>query len=227
VVADVIIPALDEEETIQAVVADVCAQPIRQVVVVDNGSRDRTAERAVAGGAVLVRESQRGYGAACLRGLAHLEAGPQPDAVLFLEADGSDDPTEIPRLLEVLRDHDLVLGTRTQGGAEPGALAPVQRAGNAVVTTAIRLLYGRRFTDLGPFRAVRFEALRRLRMRDRDYGFTVEMQVKALRLGLRVAEVPVRRRRRAGGSSKVSGTLRGIVGAGTKILYTVLRHALG
>jgi len=226
VIADVVIPALDEEETIAAVVAAVRDQPVRHVVVVNNGSRDGTAEQAAEAGAVVLHEPDRGYGAACLRGLTHLEAEP-PDAVLFLEADGSDDPEEIPRLLDVLGDHDLALGTRTQGGAEPGALTPVQRAGNAVVTAAIRVLYGKRFTDLGPFRAIRFEALRRLQMRDRDYGFTVEMQVKALRCGLRVAEIPVRRRRRAGGSSKVSGTLRGVVGAGAKILYTVLRHALG
>jgi glycosyltransferase involved in cell wall biosynthesis len=227
VIADVIIPALDEQDTVGAVVAAVRSQPVRRVVVVDNGSRDGTAERAASAGADVVTEPRRGYGAACLCGLAHLERGAAPDAVLFLEADGSDDPTEIPRLLAALESHDLVLGSRTQGGAERGALTPAQRAGNAVVTAAIRLLYGRRFTDLGPFRAVRFEALRRMRIRDRGYGFTVEMQVKALRLGLRVAEIPVRRRRRAGGSSKVSGTLRGVVGAGTKIVYTVLRHAVG
>ena len=226
-IADVVIPALDEEETIAAVVAAVRRAPVRQVVVVDNGSRDRTAERAADAGAVVVVEPSRGYGAACLAGIAHLERGAAPDAVVFVEADGSDDPTEIPALLAALQDCDLVLGSRTQGGAETGALTTVQRAGNAAATAAIRILYGRRFTDLGPFRAVRMEALRRMRMSDRDYGFTVEMQIKALRLGARVVEIPVRRRRRAGGASKVSGTLRGVVGAGAKILYTVLRHSMG
>ena len=227
VIADVVIPALDEEETIAAVVAAVRKAPVRQVVAVDNGSRDRTAERAAEAGAVVVSEPRRGYGAACLAGIAHLERGAAPDAVIFVEADGSDDPDEIPALLAALQDHDLVLGSRTQGGAEAGALTTVQRAGNAAVTAAIRVLYGRQFTDLGPFRAIRMETLRRLRLRDRDYGFTVEMQVKALRLGARVVEIPVQRRRRAGGASKVSGTLRGVVGAGSKMLYTVLRHSLG
>jgi hypothetical protein len=173
-----------------------------------------------------VVEPRRGYGAACLAGIAHLERDTPPDAVLFAEADGSDDPADVPALLAALRDHDLVVGSRTMGGAEPGALTVTQRAGNAVATAAIRLLYGRRFTDLGPFRAVRMDALRRLGLRDRDYGFTVEMQIRALQTGARVIEIPVRRRRRAGGQSKVSGSLRGIAGAGTKILYTVLRHAL-
>jgi glycosyltransferase involved in cell wall biosynthesis len=228
----VLIPALDEEASLPAVIAAITREGdgwrVRDVVVVDNGSRDRTAEAARGSGAQLVAEPRRGYGAACLAGLAHLRREP-PDVVAFLDADGSDDPSELPALLAVLLEGraDLVIGSRTLGRSEPGALAPVQRAGNRIAAALLRLLYGARVTDLGPFRAVRWEALERLRMRDRDFGWTVEMQARALAAGLPCAEVPVSYRRRRSGRSKVAGTVRGSLAAGWKILFTIARVRAG
>ncbi len=197
-------------------------------MVVDNGSRDRTAEEARRGGATVIAEPRRGYGAACLAGLAHLRANP-PDVVAFLDADHSDDPAQLPELLApLLADRaDLVIGSRALGTREPGALTPVQAFGNRLATLLLRGLFGARFTDLGPFRAVRWGALERLRMRDRDYGWTVEMQARAALAGMRCAEVPVRYRRRRLGRSKVAGTMRGIAGASWKILFTLARVRLG
>jgi glycosyltransferase involved in cell wall biosynthesis len=201
---------------------------VREVVVVDNGSTDRTAEAARRAGATVVSEPRRGYGAACLAGLAHLRRDP-PEIVAFLDADHSDDPAELPDVLRPIleRRADLVVGSRTLGQREPGSLSPVQRFGNGLATLLMRLAFRGRFTDLGPFRAIRWEALERLVMRDRDYGWTVEMQCRALKAGLRCAEVPVRYRRRRLGKSKVSGTLRGVIGAGVKILLTIARVRLG
>lgn len=233
-VVDALIPALDEEETIGEVVAAVLGlgPPLRRVIVVDNGSSDRTAERARAAGALVVKEPQRGYGAACLRGIAAIEAqaherlAERPDVVLFLDADGSDDPRDVHRLLDaVAAGADLAIGSRTMGVIEPGALQPQQRVGNAVAVTLIRAIYGQRYTDLGPLRALRYPALLALGMGDTDYGWTVEMQVKAVRRGLKIVEVPVRYRKRQGGESKISQTIKGSVGAGVKIIYTILRHS--
>jgi hypothetical protein len=224
----VVIPALDEEGALPAVLAAIAPGEAGRVVVVDNGSADRTALVAVRAGATVVREPRRGYGAACLRGLERLREDP-PDIVVFLDADGSDDPRELPRLVAPIREGraDLVVGSRVLGTREPGALTPVQRFGNALATTLLRALFGARFTDLGPFRAIGWGALERLAMRDRGYGWTVEMQARAARAGLRCLEVPVATRRRAAGRSKVSGTLRGVVGAGGKILFTIAKVRLG
>ena len=173
----------------------------------------------------LVREPRRGYGSACLAGLAALEASP-PDVVVFLDGDYSDHPEEMPRLLEAIAGGaDLVIGSRALGTREPGALLPQARFGNLLACFLIRLLFGHRYTDLGPFRAIRWEACRRLRMRDRDFGWTCEMQVKALREGLRVAEVPVSYRRRVG-VSKITGTVSGTLRAGWKILWTIARYGV-
>ncbi len=227
----VLIPALDEQAALPGVLAAIPpAGPgwrRTAVLVVDNGSRDRTAEVARAGGATVVREPRRGYGAACLAGLAHLDPRP-PDVIAFLDADGSDDPAGLPRLLApiVTDGADLVIGSRALGAAEPGALTAVQRFGNRLAAGLLRALFGLRATDLGPFRAIRRPALAALGMRDRDYGWTVEMQARAARAGLRVVEVPVPYRRRIG-RSKISGTLRGVVGAGWKILFTIARVRLG
>jgi glycosyltransferase involved in cell wall biosynthesis len=227
-VVDAVIPALDEEEALPGVLDELRATQVRTVVVVDNGSRDRTREVARAGGAEVVDEPRRGYGAACLRGIAACRAHlPPPDAIVFLDADGADDPAEIARLLEPIErgEAELVLGSRVLGKREPGALTPQARAGNLVAMTLIRALYGVRQTDLGPFRAITREALDRLEMSDLDFGWTAEMQVKAIRRGVRTVEVPTTWRRRRGGRSKVSGTVRGVVGAGWKILSTVVQHA--
>jgi glycosyltransferase involved in cell wall biosynthesis len=220
----VVIPALDEERSLPLVLAALPRGP--RVVVVDNGSSDGTARVAARAGAKVVAEPRRGYGRACLAGLAHLSGSP-PAVVAFLDGDYSDDPGELPGLVApILEDRaDLVIGSRVLGRVERGALQPQQRLGNWLACALIHGLYGRRFTDLGPFRALRWDALRRLALSDPDFGWNVEMQVKALRRGLRVVEVPVRYRPRRVGSSKISGTLSGTVRAGYKILYTVLRHA--
>ena len=209
-------PARDEAEALPQVLAaiprpDDAAFRVREVVVVDNGSRDGTAGVARALGATVVREPRCGYGSACLAGLARLRLDP-PEVVAFMDADGSD---------------DLVIGSRVLGEAEAGALTPLQRFGNALATRLLRVCFGARHTDLGPFRAVRWAALERLGMRDRGFGWTVEMQARAARARLRVEEVPVRCRRRAAGRWRVSGTLRGAVGAGIGILVTILRVRLG
>ncbi len=223
---DVVIPAFNEEASLPLVLAAIPRPPVRRVVVTDNNSTDGTARVAAAGGAVVVSESRPGYGSACLRALAWLRENDPPEVVVFLDADFSDHPEELPAVAApvVAGEADLAIGSRVLGRRERGALLPQARAGNLVACLLIRLLYGHRYTDLGPFRAVRWEALERLRMRDRDFGWTAEMQVKALRAGLTVTEVPVSYRRRVG-VSKITGTLRGTVLAGYKILATVLRYS--
>jgi glycosyltransferase involved in cell wall biosynthesis len=224
--AALIIPALNEEAVIGSTLASVPPGLFAAVIVADNGSTDRTAEIAAACGATVVREAERGYGAACLKAIAALPPG--TTAVVFMQADGSEDPDEARHLLAPIIDGrcDLVIGSRTLGQAETGALLPHQAFGNRVATALIRLLYRRRFTDLGPFRAIRVEALRSLGMRDRNYGWTVEMQVRAIQRGLRVAEIPVAYRRRVAGENKVSGNLVASLRAGRKILWTVVRLAV-
>jgi glycosyltransferase involved in cell wall biosynthesis len=222
----VVIPAYNEETSLPLVLGALRSTGIQRIVVADNNSRDRTAATARAGGAEVVRAERQGYGSACLAGLAHLRATGPPDVVVFVDADYSDHPEELPTLVAPIVEGraDLVIGSRVLGRRERGALLPQARVGNAVATLLIRLLYRHRFTDLGPFRAARWSSLERLRMRDPDFGWTAEMQVKALRHGLRVVEVPVSYRRRVG-VSKITGTLRGTVRAGYKILSTILRYA--
>lgn len=225
-VIDVVIPALNEEASLPLVLADLPGPLLRQIVVGDNGSTDGTARVARAAGAVVVDAPRRGYGSACLAALDHLRRTGPPDIVVFVDADYSDHPEELPRLVAPILagEADVVIGSRVLGERERGALLPQARAGNLVACLMIRLLYGHRYTDLGPFRAARWEALERVGMSDPNFGWTAELQVKALRHGLRVTEVPVSYRRRVG-ISKITGTVSGTLRAGYKILWTVLRYS--
>jgi glycosyltransferase involved in cell wall biosynthesis len=219
-----IIPALDEEHAIGALLDEVDRSLVRDVIVGDNGSRDGTAAIAKGRGAVVVGVAERGYGAACAGALALLPD--DTDLVVFMDADGSDDPAEMRALVAPIADGraDLVIGSRALGTVEPGALTPQQRFGNRLATFLIARIYGHRYTDLGPYRAIRRELLDRIDMRDRRYGWTVEMQVRALQLGARVVEVPVRYRKRVG-KSKISGTVTGVVKAGWWIIWTIVKYA--
>jgi glycosyltransferase involved in cell wall biosynthesis len=218
----VIIPALNEESSIGHVVQGIPRGMVSDIIVVDNGSTDRTAEVARKAGATVVNEPRRGYGQACLAGIRHAE-GNGTDTVVFLDGDFSDYPDDLPALLEPIREgYDLVIGSRVNGEREEGSLLPQALIGNWVATSLIRLFWGYRFSDLGPFRAVRMDALRRMQMQDPTYGWTVEMQIKAAKMKFRSTEVPVRYRRRIG-RSKVTGTIRGTVSASVKILYTIFR----
>ena len=224
----VIIPAHNEARAIGLVLTEIPPGLAQEVVVVDNNSTDDTGAVARAHGATVVREPRPGYGYACLAGMAHVFARPeseQPDIVVFLDGDHSDYPAQMPELLAPLLAGaaDMVIGSRALGERERGALLPQQRFGNWLATRLLRLRYGGQFTDLGPFRAILAPALLGLGMKDKTYGWTVEMQIKAARQGLRTVEVPVRYRRRIG-TSKVSGTVRGTIGAGYKILWTSYRY---
>jgi glycosyltransferase involved in cell wall biosynthesis len=219
-----VIPALDEEGSIGAVIRGLLAGGVDRVIVADNGSRDRTADIAQACGASVVPAVRRGYGSACLAALAALPPGVQ--AVVFCDADGADDLGKLAAVTgPVLRgEADLVVGSRALGRSEPGALTPPQRVGNLVAICLMRVLYWRRVTDLGPFRCVSAAALARLRMSDPAFGWTAEMQTKVLRLGLRYREVPVDAKARTAGESKISGRIGPIFKAGWGIITTILRH---
>ncbi len=225
-IADVIIPAFNEEDSIGHVLREIPADRVREVIVVDNGSTDETGKRASEGGARVLREERRGYGSACLKGLAYLkEKQNKPHIVVFLDADRSDRPEEMGALLTpIIHDEkDLVIGSRALGEKEKGAMLPQQIFGNWLATRLLKVLYNVRFTDLGPFRAIRYDKLLALGMADRDYGWTVEMQIKAAKNGLACAEVPVSYRKRIG-RSKIAGTVKGTVMAGYKILKTLFTY---
>jgi len=221
----VIIPAFNEARSIGRVVGDIPAH-IDEVVVVNNASTDETERNARAAGATVLREDRQGYGWACLRGIDYARTK-TPDVVVFLDGDYSDHPDEMDRLLAPIRrdEADFVVGSRMTGEREPGAMLPQALVGNRVACTLMRWLWGTRFTDLGPFRAIRFDDLLALGMRDTTYGWTVEMQIKAVRAGLRCVEVPVSYRRRIG-VSKITGTLAGTAKASAKILWTIARYAV-
>ncbi len=226
-IIDVIIPAYNEEASIGKVVGDIPKGLVREILVCDNNSTDRTAERAAVAGATVLSARRQGYGSACLKGMAHIAARPaseRPDIVVFLDADYSDHPEELPKLVAPIEQEgfDLVIGSRVLGDMEQGAMMPQQIFGNWLATTLIRLFYNYHFTDLGPFRAVKYAKLLELGMQDPDFGWTVEMQVKAAKLKMKTTEVAVQYRRRIG-VSKVSGTIRGTVLAGHKILWTIFK----
>jgi len=222
----VIIPAQNEEQAITRVISDIPRSLVSEIVVVDNGSSDRTGKLATEAGATVIREPQRGYGHACLAGIHHAMKR-QPDVLVFLDGDYSDYPQDLSSLLAKIQEgYDLVIGSRIDGEHERGSLLPQAMFGNWLATTLIRLFWGYRFTDLGPFRAVRAEALKKMNMSDPTYGWTVEMQIKAAKLRLRCAEVPVRYRKRIG-HSKVTGTLSGTVRASAKILTVIFLSLFG
>ncbi len=220
----VIIPVLNEAEALPEVLAAIPSW-VAHVIVADNGSTDGSGNIARAAGAIVVVEPRRGYGSACLKAIAALPE--DVGIVVFMDGDASDDTSEMAALVRPIAqgEADFVLGSRVMGQRERGALTPQQIFGNALACTLIRMIWRERFTDLGPFRAISRQALARLRMADPDYGWTVEMQVRAAKLGLACREIPARYRRRIG-TSKVSGTIRGVIGAGTKILYVIGREAL-
>ena len=219
----VIIPALNEEKAIGKVVAGIPSW-VDDVIVVDNGSHDQTITVAEASGARVFLEPHRGYGSACLTGIRALT---ETDIVVFLDGDFSDYPQEMDRLVDpiIAGQADMVIGSRVKGTREPGALTPQARFGNWLACLLMSVFWNVEFTDLGPFRAIAYPALMALEMRDPDYGWTVEMQIKVVKRGLRSIEVPVSYRKRIG-ASKVSGTLKGVLFAGAKILYTIFRSAL-
>jgi glycosyltransferase involved in cell wall biosynthesis len=221
-----IIPAYNEEQSLGKVVRAIPQPPVEEIIVVNNNSSDCTAEVASAAGARVVFEGEQGYGAACLRGI--VEAKKLGAALMvFLDADHSDFPEEIPSLIAPILsgECDFVVGSRALGVKEKGAMTPQQLFGNWLACRLMHLLLGARYTDLGPFRAISMPGLEKLNMRDRNYGWTVEMQIKAALEKLRVREVAVRYRKRIG-KSKISGTVKGTLMAGWKIILTILRYAI-
>ncbi|WP_299759352.1 glycosyltransferase family 2 protein [uncultured Pontibacter sp.] len=225
---NVIIPAYNEEKSIAQVVQDIPEGFVDEVIVVNNNSKDLTAKVAAAAGATVLHELNPGYGNACLKGIAYAAAKPEhqrPDIIVFLDGDYSDYPQEMVQLVQPIVDGqaDMVIGSRALGQREAGAMMPQQIFGNWLATTLIRLFYGARFTDLGPFRAIRMDTLLALGMCDRNYGWTVEMQAKAAKQKVKYVELPVSYRKRIG-VSKVSGTVKGTVMAGYKIILTIFKY---
>lgn len=223
---DVIIPAFNEADAIHKVIGDIPRDWVREIIVVSNGSTDATERRAGEAGATVLSEPRKGYGFACLKGLAYLAEKPisdQPDIVVFLDGDYSDHPEELPHLLRpiLMEGFDLVIGSRALGKRQQGAMLPQQIFGNWLATHLIRFFYGVTFTDLGPFRAIKYDQLLAIDMQDTTFGWTVEMQVKAAKMRLRCTEVPVSYRKRIG-VSKVTGTVKGTLLAGYKIIFTIL-----
>ena len=222
----VIIPAFNEQNAVGLVIDEIPKDLVSEIIVVDNGSTDDTFEQARSRGATTLKQPIRGYGNACLKGMEHITNSPtDPDIVVFLDGDHSDYPEQMRQLVApiVANEFDMVIGSRSMGVKEKGSMTPQQIFGNWLATFLIKMFYGVKYTDLGPFRAIRYESLQTIGMQDRTYGWTVEMQLKAAKLNLRSKDIPVDYRQRIG-VSKVSGTLKGTVGAGYKIIYTIFKY---
>lgn len=222
----VIIPAYNEQTSIAHVIADIPKEWVTEIVVVNNNSTDNTMAVAEKAGATVLRENRQGYGYACLCGIEYVSQQPKkPDIIVFMDADYSDHPEELPEVVKPILENkaDLVIGSRALGKKEKGSMTPQQVFGNWLATRLMKLFYGIHFTDLGPFRAIKYGALMHIGMQDRTYGWTVEMQLKAAKHKLRCAEVPVSYRRRIG-VSKVSGTIKGTILAGYKIIWTIFKY---
>lgn len=225
-VVKVIIPAYNEENGVGQVIAEIPKHIVSEIIVINNASTDNTEVVATKAGATVLRESIPGYGRACLKGIDYLkQTEHKPDIVVFLDADHSDYPEEIGSVIKPILDlqADIVIGSRALGNKERGSMTPQQIFGNWLATRLLKLFYGVKFTDLGPFRAITYSKLLELDMQDKTFGWTVEMQLKAAKNGLRCVEVPVRYRKRIG-FSKISGTVKGTVMAGYKILYTIFKY---
>ncbi len=225
VIIDVIIPAYNEESSIGKVIDDLPRELLRHIIVCDNASTDTTAQVALNAGAVVVSAPKKGYGSACLQGISYVKSREQaPDILVFVDGDYSDYPDQLPEVVQPIieEDIDMVIGSRATGDMEAGAMMPQQIFGNWLATNLIKLIYNYQFTDLGPFRAIKWDKLVDIDMQDEDFGWTVEMQVKAAKCKFKTSEVPVRYRKRIG-QSKVSGTIKGSLLAGHKILWTIFK----
>jgi glycosyltransferase involved in cell wall biosynthesis len=223
-IISVIIPAYNEEHSIGRVLNDLPKEKLKEIIVVNNASTDNTAEVARINGATVVEERRRGYGAACLRGISVVS---DSDIVVFVDGDYSDYPEELDQLIKPITENraDFVLGSRMIYPESREALLPQARYGNKLATFLIYIFFGYRFTDLGPFRAIRFDSLKQINMVDTDFGWTVEMQIKAIKNNLRIEEIPVHYRKRIG-ISKITGTISGTFKAGVKIMYTIFKYLL-
>ena len=224
-IIDVIIPVYNEADSIGKVIAEIPAHLVRHIIVCNNGSTDDTADLALKAGAKVVHQPIKGYGNACLKGMEYVSTLEiLPDIIVFVDGDYSDYPEEMPLLIEpILKNEvDMVIGSRALGSMESGAMMPQQIFGNWLATTLIKFIYNYEFTDLGPFRSIRYDKLMSMEMADKTFGWTVEMQVKAAKMNMKTMEVPVRYRKRIG-KSKVSGTVKGTILAGHKILWTIFK----
>jgi glycosyltransferase involved in cell wall biosynthesis len=222
----VIIPAFNEENSVGKVIADIPKELVNEVIVINNNSNDLTKVNAFKAGAIVLDEPKQGYGNACLKGLSYIkDKKDKPDIIVFIDADYSDYPEEIELLIAPIlnQDYDMVIGSRALGNRERGSMTPQQIFGNWLATSLLKLFYKVSYTDLGPFRAIKYDKLIEIGMVDKTYGWTVEMQLKAAKLKFKTTEIPVRYRVRIG-ISKVSGTLKGTIGAGYKIITTIFKY---